>query len=396
MIEHMFESRFEGRPGDRRSGRLCRDGTDIMETAIRLYGWADQARLARLEAVAELDRSGGYSYDGYTSTTTFLTHRCGLGSGEAKRELFLARSLEEMTYAVKLVGTGRLTLNQLEVLAYARSRHPESFREDEPNLSEAVSGLGLADTRRAVDYWVQAHDEPESASEPEPSRVFLSRTWKGRGRLDGDLDAETCGILSEALDGLMSEVVDSTPKAELADAPVRRAEALKELARRHLDSPDSATDHGNRPHLSVHIDWEVLTGRSRSGVCELGDGTVISPETAQRLACDARVCRLLTGPAGEILELGRSVRTVSAAQYRALRIRDRHCRFPGCRRPSSWCDAHHLRPWHSDGPTDLDNLILLCRHHHTLIHRAGWKLTGPPATPVFTRPDGTTLPNAPP
>lgn len=117
----------------------------------------------------------------------------------------------------------------------------------------------------------------------------------------------------------------------------------------------------------------------------------------RRLACDVQVCRLPTGPLSEILDLGRTRRTVSAAQWRALRHRDRHCRFPGCRRPTTWCDAHHLISWwEHQGPTDLDNLILLCRHHHTLIHRRGWKLTGTATHPTFTRPDGTTLPNGPP
>src|SRR5690606_27807969 len=167
--------------------------------------------------------------------------------------------------------------------------------------------------------------------------------------------------------------------------------------RRHLDRGAAATDHGNRPHLIVVIDWATLTGDRPEGRSEHLDGTFLGPEDARRLACDAQVCRLITGPHSEILDLGRTRRTVSATQWRALRHRDRHCRFPGCRRPTTWCDAHHLISWwEHQGPTDLDNLILLCRHHHTLIHRRGWKLTGTATHPTFTRPDGTTPPNAPP
>jgi hypothetical protein len=284
----------------------------------------------------------------------------------------------------------------LEVLAHAEAKHPDQYATDEPTLAEAVSGLVLTDTRRLVEYWCQAHCEPADQT-VDPSTVFLSGTIGGRGRLDGDLDPETHTLLAQALDSLMSEIVATTPKDELAPAPQRRAEALAEIARRHLDSPDTPVDHGNRPHLTVVVDWEVLAGTRRDKTCELIDGTVITPQAARRLACDANVCRLLAGPQGEILDMGRSRRTVTPAQWKALRHRDRHCQFPGCRRPWAWCDAHHIQQWTLDqGPTDLDNLTLLCRHHHSLIHDGGWTLAGTPGNLTIARPDGTPHSHDPP
>jgi hypothetical protein len=114
----------------------------------------------------------------------------------------------------------------------------------------------------------------------------------------------------------------------------------------------------------------------------------------QRLSCDAEVCRLLTGPDGEILDMGRSVRTATPAQWKALKIRDRHCRFPGCRRPWSWCDAHHLDWWWDQhGPTDVERMVLLCRHHHSLIHQAGWHVTGVPHDLIVIRPERIPTPH---
>ncbi|MGH8911522.1 MAG: DUF222 domain-containing protein, partial [Acidimicrobiia bacterium] len=352
--------------------------------------------LARLQRIAVLDETGGDEYDGYTSCAAFLVHRCGMGSGEANRQVFLARALAQVPYAVKLTAAGRLSVNQLEMLAHAQNRHPDPYAADEPTLAEAATDLTAADTRRLIDYWCQAHDEPDD-KEREPSQTFLSRTLGGRGRLDGDLDPEDYSLLAAALDTLITEMVQTTPKKDLAPMPQLRAEALAEMARRHLDSPDTPTDHGNRPHLAVVIDWEVLTGRHRDGISEFLDGTILTPEAAQRLACDANVCRLLTGPDGEILDLGRTRRTVSPAQWKALRIRDRHCQWAGCWRPWSWTDAHHIEHWViHDGPTDLNKLVLLCRHHHTLVHEGGWTLTGTPGHLIFTRPDGTILNNGPP
>ena len=282
-----------------------------MERVTALTAELSDLTLARLEQIAGLDRSGEYLDEGYTSVAAFLVHRCGMGPGEANRQVFMARALERAPYAAKSVGAGRLNVNQFEVLAHAQARHPEPYAGDEPDLCEAVAGLTLPNARRLVEYWCQAHDDPAADAETDPSRVFLSKTFGGRGRLDGELTPEDHALLSQALDTLISEIVETTPKEDLVPMPQLRAQALAEVARRHLDSPTTPTDHGNRPHLTVVVDWEVLTGKRRDKTTELLDGTVITPSAAQRLACDANVCRLLTGPAGEILDMGRSRRTPS-------------------------------------------------------------------------------------
>jgi hypothetical protein len=91
------------------------------------------------------------------------------------------------------------------------------------------------------------------------------------------------------------------------------------------------------------------------------------------------------GSHGEVLDVGRTQRLVTPAIWKALALRDRHCRFPGCRRMPLACDAHHLQHWADDGPTSLDNLVLLCRGHHTLIHASPWYVRLDPITrqPVF-------------
>lgn len=372
-------------------------GAEGMTSVLAHHQSVAEARLRRLEAIADLDRRRDYHYDGYSSTTAFLIHRCGMTARDARREVFLARSLEEMPYAVKSVEACRLTLTQFEILAHTRRRHPDPYRADEAALVEAVAPHTARETRQLADYWCQSHDETRGADDEPPGRVFLSTTFQRRGRLDGDLDPLTHDLVNTALEALMGEIVRDTPREELASASQRRAEALAELARRFLDSPDAPTDHGVRPHVTVLVDWNTLTGDEPGGMCELGDGSPITPAQARQLACDANLCRLLTGPAGEILDLGRSQRTVSPAQWKVLRARDRHCRWWGCRRPASWCDAHHIRHWtEHKGSTDLDNLILLCRYHHTLIHRHGWKLEGNAGAITIIRPDGTNLPNAPP
>lgn len=131
---------------------------------------------------------------------------------------------------------------------------------------------------------------------------------------------------------------------------------------------------GERPHLNLTVDLETLEGRA-GRVCELDHTGVITAEAARRLACDAGISRVIARGGSEPLDVGRRTRTIPPAIRRALVIRDRHCRFPGCDRPHSWCDGHHIVHWLDLGETRLDNVVLLCRRHHRMVHEGGWTIT---------------------
>ena len=110
------------------------------------------------------------------------------------------------------------------------------------------------------------------------------------------------------------------------------------------------------------------------------------------MTCDASIVRIVLDPAGQPLDVGRSTRTISAALRTALERRDGACRFPACDRKSAQCDAHHIQHWGHGGESAPPNLVLLCRHHHRLLHEGGFGIHGSPADELhFTRPDGTIL-----
>jgi len=116
----------------------------------------------------------------------------------------------------------------------------------------------------------------------------------------------------------------------------------------------------------------------------------VCAETARRLACDAGIIPVVLGSRGEPLDIGRLSRTVPTGMRRALELRDGGCRFPGCSRPASCSDAHHILCWARGGPTSLTNLVLLCGFHHTMVHEGQWTLTMHPITLEVRvrRPDG--------
>ena len=145
-----------------------------------------------------------------------------------------------------------------------------------------------------------------------------------------------------------------------------------------------------QPLVSVLIDYHTLIGDLRAkGICELFDGTPLSPDTVRRLACDAALIPMVLGSRGEVLNQGRRIYRPTKAQRHAVWIRDRHCAFPGCRRPAKWTKVHHIVPFIPYGLTDMDNLILLCDKHHHLVHEGGWRLVGTAMDFTITRPDGT-------
>ncbi len=144
-----------------------------------------------------------------------------------------------------------------------------------------------------------------------------------------------------------------------------------------------------------HADLHARTDGTGHGVTE--DGLDLAPTAVRRMACDCDLVRVHLDADGCVLDVGRTRRLVTPAIWTALIVRDPHCAFPGCTRPPVMCHAHHIHHWADGGPTSLDNLVLLCGHHHRTIHHTPWAVrlgrnrqTRVPTTPE-TRPTTTRL-----
>ncbi|KRA32471.1 MULTISPECIES: HNH endonuclease signature motif containing protein [unclassified Nocardioides] len=169
-------------------------------------------------------------------------------------------------------------------------------------------------------------------------------------------------------------------------------DALVEACRRLQSTDQLPHDHGASARIIVTIDQESLrqkvidAGLARDG--SLPSDQRLSANAVRRLACDAEIIPAVLGSDGQILDVGRARRLVTPAIWLALVLRDRHCAFPGCTRLPIACDAHHVVHWADGGATSLDNLMLICRKHHTLVHNTPWTVRIDPATgrPVWTRP----------
>ncbi len=147
---------------------------------------------------------------------------------------------------------------------------------------------------------------------------------------------------------------------------------------RAVGAPDGVPRQA-KTSLVVTIGLDQLQQACRGAGLTLG-GAPLSIETVRRLACDAQVIPAVLGTDGEVLEQGRAERLFNRAQIRHLWLRDRHCTFPGCTKPATWCDVDFLAHWADGGPSDTDNGALLCQRHHTVVHTnryAGRVVSGP-------------------
>ena len=123
-----------------------------------------------------------------------------------------------------------------------------------------------------------------------------------------------------------------------------------------------------------------------SGPVYTSQGIPLTIETALRMADQASITIVLLNSSGGILSYGQTRRLASCAQRQALAARDRGCSFPGCTRPPSWCQAHHIISWLDGGPTDLDNLVLVCAYHHREFERRGWRVIMTDKVPEWIPP----------
>ena len=139
--------------------------------------------------------------------------------------------------------------------------------------------------------------------------------------------------------------------------------------------------------MMLHVDINDLA--DRNGVGTLPDGTLVSADALRRIGCSASVARIVTKGGSEVLDLGRQLRLPSPAVRRAVRARDHHCQFPGCRVKPEWCQIHHVVHWGDGGETTITNLVLVCHHHHHLLHEGGWTASmGPDQKLQVFRPPG--------
>ncbi len=335
----------------------------IVETKHRMDGL--HARW--LLAIAEYDRRQVAEVEHALSTTGWVRSTLRLTARVASTVVRQARGLLRMPEVAQNAVAGDITPDAVSQLDTARRKHPDDFQSHEGVFAEVATYLDPTDLRKAIGYWEQQIDFPSAVeqahSQRRRRRFSINQTFDGMWALSGELDPETGALVNHAIEhAARSAYLDSDDPRQPWQI---RADALGDICEQSLRN-NTATSKGVKPHVTVTIDAETLL-RLRNGLGTIDDAEV-PPETVDRLVCDSSIVRILTSGDGAPIDVGRATRVIPSGMRRALDARDRGCQWAGCNAPADWCDAHHIEHWVDGGPTELDNLVLLCRTHHTAIH----------------------------
>jgi hypothetical protein len=380
-----------------------------------LWGHLNAATYRFLALVAEFDRNEGYARHLLPSTAHWLNWQCGIGMIAAREKVRVARALENLPEIRAGFASGELSYSKVRAMTRVATPANEGVL-----VSIARHGTASHVEKLVRKYrWTQRRDAEKTAQSQHLNRSVHwyfdeNDTFVLNARLPPEIGALVAQALQAAEDVLREEVRDERDELrphvdvnELAWSSAstarsaNRADALRLVAEAFLamrSDETEATSSADRFQVVVHVDQAVLMKNieeddSEPHRAELDRGPALALETVRRLSCDGTVVGVLEGRDGEPLNIGRKTRSISPAIDRALRARDRGCRFPGCDR-TRFCQGHHVKHWIDGGETNLRNLVTLCTFHHTLLHEGRFGVT---ATDdgmfVFTRPDGSRIPD---
>ena len=367
------------------SDRLGQLDDDLLEAVtVGLQDLARRVEATLVHGVAELDRRAVPDRRYALSTKQWLRRFCRRTASEASATVTVARTLRSMPNVAKRAMAGDIPVSGLRQIARIARRHPDEFPLHEEVFADIAGSLDARDLRRAIDHWRQQVDHGEVVADADhrraQRRASIAQTTDRMWHLEGLLDPESGRTIATAMRA-HADPANLDPQDDRS-YPQRMADGLTEIARRSLDRGGDRASGGERPHLTVTVSYDHLTDTEGDAVPlpEI-DGTPVRSETIRRLACDARIVRMVLDGEGQPLDVGRAVRTVTPAIRRALDARDGGCAWSGCDLPPAWCDAHHIEHWADGGPTSLENLQLLCRRHHGVVHEGGDPHTGRRAPP---------------
>lgn len=365
-------------------------GEAIADLAARIHA----ATYELLVMLREFDEQSGWT-NGFLSCAHWLHWRTGIDLGAAREKVRVAKALAVLPLLSGALQRGEISYAKVRALTRVATPQNESRLMQIACAGTAAQVELLARAWRRCDRVTEVRDR-ERAHLNRSATTYVDEDGMVvvRARLTPELGAVVQRALEAASEQLYREAKDAAEPeciAEEVTPAQRRADALALVAEAALESGLDKGTSADRYQVVMHV--EGAAG-SEQAVLELADGGIhVSAETSRRLSCDASVVVMREDADGSVLDVGRKTRTIPTAIRRALEARDQRCRFPGC--SARRCDAHHIEHWADGGTTALDNLVLLCRRHHRLVHEGGYEVELDRDDVTFIRPDGRRISTSP-
>jgi len=386
---------------------MSRDETaELLDATKRVRAWLDSVELRaarRLRCLAEAGQA--------EPPDAVLTNAAGHTGREARDVTTRDELCTDQPQLEDALATGDLTAKHLDAINTAARGLPDEVRTEYLGHTDVLAKRAAVLTPEqfakecrdlAKHLLTQSRCGMSDVEELEAQRAASKVTrWvdKATGmhhtrlELDPVRDAKLSASMNRALARLRSEDGNAqTPWQQM------QVDALVGVVTADTGSDgvaDTAANGGRVvdrvPEVTIVVDWKTLNDEAhRAGVCETENGVPLPVSTVRRMCCDAEIIGVVVDGDGRVLDQGRSKRTATRAQRRALRAMHRTCAHPDCTVGFDACRIHHIIWWRNGGRTDIDNLIPLCERHHHLVHEGGWDLTmTPDRTATWMRPDGT-------
>jgi hypothetical protein len=307
------------------------------------------------------------------SAVGWVANTCAMSRNSASDRLCVGEQIESMPQVAQALNAGEIGYQSVAVICHLREKLAEKgeqlVEQDWVGWARQYSVHTLRDLARYARHVVDPDgflkDENENF---EQRHLHISQSGP-MFVIDCVLDPVAGAALKTAIDSLSKRHApddERTPRQ-------RRADALTEIVFHAMDEGKLPKRNGVRPHITVTTTLEGLKGELGAAASDLEHGMPISSKTVERLACDGCLSRVLMADS-VVIDVGHATRAISPSQRRALRARDKHCRFPGCDRPVSWTSPHHIEFWSRGGPTNMPNLVSLCYFHHRCVHEGEWQV----------------------
>ena len=350
---------------------------NLSNQITELCGYINVATYQLLVMIAEFDRKKYWALEGFQTCAHWLNVHCGFGLGSARERIRIAHALCRLPKIAKHFSTGELSYSKVRAVTRVANETNE----------EHLLNFGLHGTAHQVDRIVSQYRRlGRFQDEDEVCRQYVERAVSyyydevGSLVMKVKMPAAEGEMLVKALEKMME-----ADRAECPDVPAgtsedtddtetpipenrtaaRRADALAHIAQTYLNGDGKTGSAADRYQVVVHV------SNDDAMPAQIENGPHVPAGTSRRVACDCSTVTIVENDKGEPLSIGRRSRTIPPSIKRALVARDGGCRFPGCTN-QRFVVGHHIKHWADGGDTSLDNLVLLCEHHHHLVHEGGF------------------------
>jgi len=351
---------------------------ELGDEITELYGFITAATHDLLVKIREFDEQKLWELDGICSCAHWLNWKCGIGMNAGREKVRVANALYALPKISAAFRNGEISFSKVRAITRVATPNNEGLMLEiakngtAHHVESVVSGY-----RRA-----KVLNEDEVAEEQFRTRAFDYR-WEDDGSLvfNGRLPAEVGAMLVKAIECAVDNAEPETDVTAVTWEPIstHRADALSEMAESYLETGPASSSSADRYQVMVHVTAETLESdhcgvtavTSDEQISHIENGPHVTAVTSRRICCDSSVSKIIEDETGEPLSIGRKSRVIPPPMRRALKARDRICRFPGCTH-QYFIDGHHIKHWADGGETNLDNLLQLCRRHHRLVHEGGF------------------------